>query len=309
MKHITILNYCYNEVDNVEAMCEAVMKIMLDVKNITFNHLFIDNSSTDGTQDRLRMLAKKYEHVQVIITTRNFGHIRTPWHALMQAKGDAVIMLPCDFQDPPEIVVDFIDNWEKGYPVVVGVKGKSEESKMLRLLRTAYYKLSTKIANVELIEHFTGTGLYDRSVIESLRRFPDVYPYIRGLIPELGYRTKQVPFVQNKRKYGTSKNNFYTLFDIALLGVTSHSKIPLRLVTAIGFILSLLSFLIAMGYLFAKLVYWDSFTLGVAPTIIGVFFFGSIQMFFIGLLGEYIGAIHSQVFPRKAVELERINFD
>ena len=255
MKHITILNYCYNEVDNVEAMCEAVMKIMLDVKNITFNHLFIDNSSTDGTQDRLRMLAKKYEHVQVIITTRNFGHIRTPWHALMQAKGDAVIMLPCDFQDPPEIVVDFIDNWEKGYPVVVGVKGKSEESKMLRLLRTAYYKLSTKIANVELIEHFTGTGLYDRSVIESLRRFPDVYPYIRGLIPELGYRTKQVPFVQNKRKYGTSKNNFYTLFDVALLGVTSHSKIPLRLVTAIGFILSLLSFLIVMGYLSKQNLY------------------------------------------------------
>jgi glycosyltransferase involved in cell wall biosynthesis len=308
MRHITILTPCYNEVENVVPWFEATQNVMSEIKEVTYSHLFIDNASTDGTQEKLRKLAVKNQHLQVIINNRNFGHIRSPWHGLLQAKGDAVIVIPCDFQDPPEIIPVFIRYWLEGVPVVIGVKEKSDETIFFRAIRTLYYRLAKKLADVDLIEHFNGFGLYDRQVIEQMRQIPDVYPYLRGLLVELGYETVKVPYNQQKRRDGSSNNNFYTLFDMAMLGITSHSRVPLRLATLSGFLLSGISMVIASVYLILKAVYWDTFSFGLAPVIIGVFFFGAVQLFFIGVLGEYIQIIHTQIMCRPpVVEKERIN--
>lgn len=310
MKLISIVTPCFNEEENVEALYDAVAKVFAGIDDCRFEHIFIDNASTDATVERLRRLAAQHANVRVIVNTRNFGHIRSPMHAFFQASGDAVVMMAADFQDPPRLLQEFVSHWRNGAKVVAGVKTSSRESPAMWLVRRIYYRLVQSIADIKLIPNFTGYGLYDRAVVEILRRFDEPYPYFRGQISEIGYPIVQIPFEQPTRKRGITKNNFYTLYDIAMLGITSHSKVPLRLATMAGFALSLLSLLVAFGYLIAKLIFWESFSIGIAPMVVGVFFFGAIQLFFIGILGEYIGAIHTNILRRPYVtEKERINFD
>jgi glycosyltransferase involved in cell wall biosynthesis len=246
----------------------------------------------------------------VILNTRNFGHIRSPIHALFQARGDAVVLLASDLQDPPELIPQFIQKWEEGFKLGLGVKNQSEESPVFFLMRKAYYSLVSRLSQVDLLKNVTGFGLYDRQVIELLKGIEDPYPYLRGIICDFGFPVAQLPFVQPLRKRGFTKNNLYTLYDMAMLGITSFSKIPLRLATMLGFGASILSFVSGFAYLLYKLLFWQNFTVGIAPIVIGVFFLGSVQLFFIGIVGEYIGAIHTRVHKRPlVVEKERINFE
>lgn len=310
MKHITVVTPCFNEEENVEAVHSETRRIFSTISNVTYDHLFIDNASTDTTVSKLRDIAAADPAVSVIVNARNFGHIRSPMYGLLQAKGDAVILLVADLQDPPELMRDFVESWLAGAPIVIGVKPEAKESALFFALRRMYYRLVTRIANVKLIQNFTGFGLYDRKVIEILREIDDPYPYFRGLICEIGFDVVQLPYVQPRRKRGISKNNFYTLYDIAMLGITSHSKVPLRLATIAGFFLSGLSLCVSLVYLLLKLLYWNKFSMGSAPMLIGLFFFSSVQLFFIGLLGEYVGAILTYAQKRPLViERERINSD
>lgn len=307
---VCIMVPCFNEQDNVEPLYQRVREVMAGIHEVRFEILFIDNASTDQTQERLRKLAADDRRVKVIFNVRNFGVLRSPLHALFQASGDAVVPMACDLQDPPELLTDFVRLWRSGFKVVAAIKPASRESAIMFKIRRAYYRALNAISEAPLIENFTGYGLYDREVIEVLRGIPDRRPYVRGLIAELGYARAEIPFVQPKRERGRTKNNLYALYDVAMTGLTSHSRFPLRLATMAGFILGTLSLLIALIYLAVKLMYWNSFALGQAPLLIGVFFFGSVQLFFIGILGEYIGAIHSQVHPRPwVIERERLNFD
>jgi glycosyltransferase involved in cell wall biosynthesis len=309
-KLISVITPCFNEEDNVEALYERIKAVFVEFPQYSYEHIFIDNASTDRTAEKIKALAFKDNRVKLIVNIRNFGHVRSPVHAIQQAKGEAVICMASDLQDPPELIADFIAKWEEGYPVVAGVKPKSQETPLMFLVRRFYYSLMSRISEVPLLQNFTGFGLYDRSVIEVVRKLDDPYPYFRGLISELGFPVAQIPYVQPKRIRGITKNNFYTLYDIAMLGITSHSKIPLRMATFLGFCIGGLSFVVAFIYLIYKLLYWDSFQLGTAPLIIGFFFIASVQLFFIGILGEYIGAIHTQVLRRPLViEKERVNFD
>lgn len=309
MKLITIVTACYNEEENIQIVYEQVKKIFKELPQYCYEHLFIDNASTDNTVDILKNIASYDKNVQVIVNTRNFGHIRSPFYAILQAKGDAVISIVADLQDPPEMIKEFVKKWEEGYKIVVGVKPKSHENKLMSFVRKSYYRFITKIAETPQIKDFTGFGLYDKSVIEILRKFDDPYPYFRGLIGEIGFEVARIPYIQPCRKHGKTKNNFYTLFDMAMLGITGNSKIPIRIMTIAGFVLSLVSFLLSVIFLSLKLIFWQHFSLGVAPILIGLFFFSSVQLFFIGILGEYIAAIHVQVLNRPLViEKERINF-
>ena len=307
---ITVLTPCYNEEQNVEEVYLQTKAVFATIEGIEYEHLFIDNCSTDRTAELLRKLASTDSKVKVILNARNFGHIRSPYHALLQARGDAVITLVADLQDPPELIRQFVAHWQAGSKIVVGVKPSSEESLPMFLVRRLYYRTISRISDVELIQNFTGFGLYDRQVIEVLKKIDDPYPYFRGLISEIGFKAMQVPYNQPKRIRGITKNNFYTLYDIAMLGITSHSRVPLRLATMCGFALSAISLLVSLVYLLLKLFFWDRFSFGAAPILIGMFFFASVQLFFIGLLGEYVGAILTQVMKRPlVVEKERINFD
>ncbi len=309
MKHISILTPCYNEEANVREMYEAVKKVFSCSYQYTYDHLFIDNASKDKTPVILREIAAQDKNVKVIFNTRNFGHIRSPYHGLLQTAGDATIGLACDFQDPPELIPQFLEHWERGFKVVLGVKAASDESAVMFACRSAYYNLINRLAEVNLVKGATGFGLYDRTVVEALRHIDDPYPYFRGLLSDIGYETATIAYHQPARRHGLTKNNFYTLYDLAMLGITNHSKVPLRLATMAGFAMSAISLLVALGYFIAKLVNWNHFTLGMAPVIIGLFFFSSVQLFFIGILGEYIGAIHTQVQKRPLViERERLNF-
>jgi glycosyltransferase involved in cell wall biosynthesis len=309
-KCISVVTPCYNEEGNVRALYEAVKQVFAGLERYSYEHIFIDNSSTDGTVAILKEIARDDPNVKIIVNARNFGHIRSPYHAMLQAQGDAVILIVADLQDPPPMIADFLHKWEEGYKVVQGVKAGAEESAALYALRTAYYKLVAKLADVELTQHVTGFGLYDRRVIEVLRQIDDPYPYFRGLIADIGFESFKVPYRQPKRKRGLTKNNFYTLYDIAMLGITNHSKVPLRIATMAGFLMSGGSLLLAIAYFLAKLIFWDWLSVGVAPILIGLFFFSSVQLFFLGMIGEYIGAIHTQVQKRPLViELERVNFD
>ncbi|MFA5058360.1 MAG: glycosyltransferase family 2 protein, partial [Opitutaceae bacterium] len=276
---------------------------------LEWEHLFIDNASTDGTQDELRRLAAEDPRVKVILNQRNFGHVRSPFHGLLQARGAAVIVMAADLQDPPALIPEFIRRWREGFPVVVGEKTNSAEPALFFAARRAYYRLVKRLADVELLENVTGFGLYDRKAIEAFRALDDPYPYVRGLISELGFPVARVPYEQPRRQHGVTKNNFYTLYDLAMLGITSHSKVPLRLAAMLGFAASLVSFCAGMVYLLYKLIFWQRFALGVAPVVIGLFFLGSVQLFFIGIIGEYLGAIHTRVTKRPLViEKERIGF-
>ena len=310
MRLISIVTPCYNEKDNIEILYTQIAQVMSNLPDYEYEHIFIDNASTDGTIEILRNLAARDKNVKVILNTRNFGHIRSPYYGLQQAYGDAVIMMASDLQDPPFLITQFIQKWEEGYKVVLGVKTRSEETPFFFALRTLYYRTLQALSETPLVEHATGFGLYDQEVIKMLRTLVDPYPYFRGLIVELGYERAIITYDQPKRKRGLTKNNFYTLFDMAMLGMTNHSRIPLRLATILGFTAAFFSFLIGMFYLLYKLINWNSFALGSAPVIIGLFFFGAIQLFFLGIVGEYIGALYIQVLNRPLViEKERINFN
>jgi glycosyltransferase involved in cell wall biosynthesis len=308
MKKISIVTGCFNEEENLADLKQRVDAVMANL-NYDYEHILIDNASTDGSAAILRKLAAGDQRVKVIFNTRNFGHIRSPYHALMQADGDGVIGMASDLQDPPERIPDFIKKWEEGYKVVIGVKTRSDEPGLFFYLRGLYYRVLRRLSDVPLIDNFTGFGLYDRQVIEILRKLDDPYPYFRGLIADIGFPIARIEFTQPRRKRGISKNNFYTLYDMAMLGVTGYTKIPLRLATMFGFLLSLISFAIGVIYLVYKLIDWQNFSLGLAPVVIGLFFLGSVQLVFLGIVGEYIGAIYTQVMHRPLViEKERINF-
>jgi glycosyltransferase involved in cell wall biosynthesis len=310
LKMISIVTPCYNEEANVQELYKRVVKVMASLDTYRYEHIFIDNASTDRTVEILKEIAAQDKRVKIIVNTRNFGHIRSPYHAILQAKGDAVISIVADLQDPPEMIVDFIRKWESGYKIVIGVKEKSEESALFFAVRKFYYNLIGKLSEISLIKNFTGFGLYDKKVIDILRQIDDPYPYFRGLICDIGFERAEIPYVQPVRRRGFTKNNFYTLYDMAMLGITNHSKVPLRLATMTGFLMAFFSLFLAFGYFLYKLIFWSSFTVGIAPLVIGLFFFGSVQLFFIGIIGEYIGSIHTQVLKRPlVVEKERVNFD
>src|SRR5271157_5214591 len=309
-KTLTILTPCYNEEGNVRDVYLQVRAAVAAAGNYKYEHLFIDNASTDNTLNELKALAAQDRNVKVIRNTRNFGHIRSPHHALFQARGDAVIGIVADLQDPPEMIVELIRKWEEGYPIVIGVKAASDESGLMFWIRKQYYRLVNRLSGVETYENYTGFGLYDRKVVEVIRSFDDPYPYFRGMIAEAGFRHFDIPYHQPVRKRGLTKNNFYSLYDMAMLGITNLSKVPLRLVTFSGFVGALVSVLLSLAYLIYKLVFWNNFSVGIASLIIGVFFFMSIQMLFMGIIGEYIGTIHTLVQKRPlVVEQERINFE
>jgi glycosyltransferase involved in cell wall biosynthesis len=306
---ISVVTPCYNEEGNVEELHRQIKDVFAGLPQYDYEHLYIDNNSQDGTVDKLRRIAAQDQRVKVILNARNFGHIRSPYHAFLQARGDAVIVMVSDLQDPPSLIPEFLKKWEAGFKIVLGEKTQSAEHGLMFALRKFYYRLVSKLADVELLKNVTGFGLYDREVIEQFRALSDAYPYVRGLISELGYTVARIPYEQPRRKSGLTKNNFYTLYDMAMLGFTSHSKVPLRLATMMGFAMSLLSFLTALVYFVYKLIFWYSFPVGQAPIVIGLFLFSSVQLFFIGIVGEYIGAIHTQVLRRPlVVEKERINF-
>lgn len=312
MKKVSFVSSCYNEEENVDALYERVMKQAdLYKDKYEFEYILVDNCSTDNTAQKLRELAQNDKRVKVILNARNFGHIRSPYYGMMQADGDAVIYLASDLQDPPELISDFIQKWEQGYKIVLGMKTKSEESFLFFLIRSAYYELISRIADddTNLVKNCTGFGLYDKKIMDEIRKIDDPYPYLRGLICEIGFEKAFVEFKQPSRKRGVTKNNFYTLYDNAMVGIVKHSKVPLRLMTFLGFGFSFASLLIAFLYLFLKLMFWNEFSFGLAPIIISLFFLGSVQLFCMGVLGEYIGAIYTRVNKKPVVvEKERINF-
>ncbi|MBM3266547.1 MAG: glycosyltransferase family 2 protein [Candidatus Sericytochromatia bacterium] len=310
MKRISVITPCYNEEQNIAELHARIRSAMAQCPEYDWEHILIDNASSDGSVAVLRDLAASEPRVKVILNVRNFGHIRSPYHALLQASGDAAVMMASDLQDPPELIPEFLSRWEEGYRVVLAVKEESEESPLFFAIRSTYYKLIERISDVRITKNATGFGLYDRRVVDILREIRDPYPYFRGLVADLGFESAKVPFRQPARKRGITKNNLYTLYDIGMLGITYHSKVPIRIAAMAGFALAMLSLLAAIGYLVYKLIFWYQFPVGQAPVLVGMFFFASVQLFFIGILGEYIGAIHTQVLNRPLViERERINFD
>lgn len=308
-KLISIVTPCYNEEENIDELCQRIAAVMATLP-YDYEHICIDNSSTDSTVKKIKDIAAQDIRLKLIVNARNFGHIKSPYYGILQSRGDACILIASDLQDPPEMIIDFIKKWEEGFKTVLAVKPESEESPVMFLLRKLYYRFITRISEVPLVKNATGAGLFDRVVIDILRNINDSYPYFRGLLCEIGFPIATVPFKQPRRQRGVTKNNFYTLYDIAMLGITNHSKIPLRLMAMSGFLLSFLSLIVALIFLIAKLIYWNSFQLGSAPMLIGIFFFGAVQAFFIGVLGEYIGSIHTQVRNMPlVVEIERVNFE
>jgi polyisoprenyl-phosphate glycosyltransferase len=307
---ISIVTPCYNEELNVRELYSRMRAVMNGLPQYDYEHIFIDNASHDTTVSILREIAAADRNVKVIVNARNFGHLRSPMHALLQARGDAIGVLYADLQDPPELFKDMIREWEKGTPIVAAIKNASDESGIMYGIRTAYYRLVASLTDVRVLTHFTGFGLYDKRVVELLReKFKDPYPYFRGMIAELGLPHAEIEYKQGRRMRGITKNNFYTLYDLAMLGITNLSKVPLRLVIFCGFVSAMISLILGMFYFVYKLVYWNSFSLGVAPLVLGLFFLGSVQLVAMGIIGEYVGSIHTIVQNRPlVVERERINF-
>ncbi|MCX6056604.1 MAG: glycosyltransferase family 2 protein [Chloroflexi bacterium] len=310
MKKISIVTGCYNEEENLLEFYKQLMEVFDELQDkYTYEIIIADNNSSDRSPQIIREIAMKDKSVKVILNSRNFGPDRSGYNATMQAYGDAVVTMASDLQNPPAMIKDFIEKWEQGYKVVMTVKTSSKESFIMFFLRTLYYKLLAGLSDVKLISHFTGFGLYDRQVIEILRGLQDPYPYFRGLIADVGFEPAIIEFTQPARQRGKSKSNFLYLYEEAMLGLTSYSKIPLRLATLIGFVSAFVSFLIGLFYLIYKLAFWNSFSVGIAPLAIGLFFFGSIQLIFLGVIGEYISMIYVHVLNRPLVyEKERINF-
>lgn len=311
MKKISILIPCYNEQENVVAMSNAVVEeVTKNLSNYDYELVFIDNCSTDNTRPLLREVCKKNPKIKAIFNVRDFGQFNSPYYGMIQLDGDCVIAMCCDFQDPVELLPTMVRKWEEGAKIVSCIKTQSDENKLVRFLRTCYYKVIKKMSSVEQIEHFTGFGLYDKSFIEVLRNLHDPTPFIRGIVAELGFKRVDLPYRQAKRRAGKTHNNWYSLFDAAMLSFTSYTKVGLRFATIGGFIISFLSFLIALGYTIYKLLNWNTFSTGIAPVVIGVFFLGALQLFFIGFLGEYIMAMNNRIMNRPLViEEERINFE
>jgi polyisoprenyl-phosphate glycosyltransferase len=308
--HVSVLTPCYNEAGNVEVLYERIRAVFDQLAEYSYEHVFIDNASIDGTADTLRELAGRDRNVKVIINTRNFGHIRSPYHALLQCRGDVVVAMASDLQDPPELIPAFLEKWREGYKVVLGIKQASAESAVLFAIRRFGYSVIDRLSEVKQVRNSTGFGLYDKAFISVLRRLPDPYPYFRGIVAELGFRYATVQYTQPQRTRGITKNNAYLLYDIGVQGIVNHSKIPLRLATMVGFCSSVVSLLAALVYFAMKMLFWYHLPIGVAPVIIGLFGVASVRLFFLGVLGEYIGSIYTQVRNRPlVVEEERINFD
>lgn len=311
MKTISVLIPTYNEQENVDALAKAIIDVFQkDLPQYTYEIVFIDNCSTDNTRPIITGLCETNRQIKAIFNAKNFGQFNSPYYGLCQTEGDCTILMCADFQDPVDMIPKFVYEWEKGHKIVCGIKATSKENKIVRFLRTCYYKMIKKMSKVEQIEHFTGFGLYDKSFIAVLRELDDPVPFLRGIVAELGSKRKEIAYEQQRRRAGNTKNNWYTLYDAAMLSFTSYTVIGLRLATIFGFILSSIGFLIALIYLVMKLILWDRFVAGMAPILIGVFLFGSIQLFFIGLLGEYIMNINVRVTHRPLViEEKRLNFD
>ena len=310
-KKISVMIPCYNEELNARPIYEAVRdEFKKSLPEYDYEILFIDNKSKDNTREIIRGICREDKNVKAIFNIRNFGQFNSPYYGLMQTTGDASIILCADFQDPVEMIPQFVREWENGYKVVIGRKTRSQENKLIYFLRGCYYKLIRKMSSVEMIEQFTGFGLYDKSFLNVLRDLNDPIPFIRGLVAELGPERKEIEYTQPQRRAGKTSNNFYSLFDAAMLSFTSYTKVGMRVAEFAGFGIALLSFAIGLFYLIAKLLYWDSFTAGYAPTMIAIFFMGGVQLAFMGFLGEYILAINERVKNRPLVIEEcRLNFD
>lgn len=309
-KRVSLISPCFNEEANIDELYQRVCEVMVGLPQYDFEYLFIDNASTDQTLDKLKAIAAQDPRVKIIVNTRNFGHLRSPYWGIIQTRGDVTVYMASDLQDPPELIPEFLAAWERGYKVVLAVKPVSQMNPLVHRLRKFYYRFLDAISEVSIIKDATGFGLYDRVVLDKLREIHDPYPFMRGLICELGYPIKTVPFNQPRRIRGLSKNNAYTLYDIAMLGIVSHSVVPIRMAAMIGFLTGLLSILVALVFLILKLVLWNAFPMGIAPIVIGLFFMFGVVLLFIGILGEYIASIHTYVRNRPVVvEKERINFD
>lgn len=309
MKKISIVVPCYNEEENVEPISEAIISEINKLQNYTYELIFIDNCSTDKTREKLIQLCDKNKNIKAIFNAKNFGQFNSPYYGLLQTTGDCTMLICADFQDPVDMIPKFIQEWENGYKIVIGVKNKSKENRIMYFLRSCYYKLIKKISDTEQIEHFTGFGLYDKDFIEVLRKLDDPTPFLRGIVAELGFQRKEIPYEQQKRRAGKTHNNFYKLYDAAMLSFTSYTKIGLRLATFLGIFVGIISFIIGIVYFILKLIYWDRFAAGMVPVLIGMFFLGALQLFFIGFLGEYILSINTRVMKRPlVVEEKRINF-
>lgn len=311
MKKVSVLIPCYNEEENVGPMSEAVVEIFQkELPDYDYELVFIDNDSKDTTRAKLREICKKNPKIKAIFNAKNFGQFNSPYYGILQTTGDCTITMACDFQDPVEMIPKYVHAWAEGYKIVIGIKTSSKESKIMYFLRSCYYKFVKKFSDVEQIEHFTGSGLYDRDFVQVLRDLKDPKPFLRGIVAELGFRRKEIPYEQPKRRAGKTSNNFYRLYDAAMLSITSYTKIGLRVATMFGAGCSFLSMLIALIYLVLKLIMWNEFAAGMAPVLIGMFMLGSIQIFFIGLIGEYILNINDRIMNRPlVVEEERINFE
>ncbi len=310
MKKISVLIPCYNEEENVIPMSEAIVSLFEnELSQYEYELVFIDNDSKDTTRDKLRDLCKANSNIKAIFNAKNFGQFNSPYYGILQTTGDCTISMVCDFQDPVELIPQYIAEWEKGYKIVIGIKTKSKENKLMYKLRSVYYKLIKKFSNVEQIEHFTGSGLYDKEFVEVLRELKDPTPFLRGIVAELGFKRKEIPYEQPERRAGKTHNNFFTLYDAAMLSITSYTKAGLRICTFLGMFCGIVSAIIGLVYLISKLIWWDRFVAGMAPILIGMFFLGALQLFFIGFIGEYVCSINQRVMNRPLViEEERINF-
>lgn len=310
MKKISVVTICFNEEDNIREYYDQVVTVFKKLTDrYTYEIIIADNASSDNTPKILRELASKDKNFKVIFNSRNFGVNRSGNNAFRQASGDAAILMVSDLQDPPSMIPEFLEKWEQGYKVVMAVKSRSEESPFIYALRTLFYITLEKMSDIKLTRHFTGFGLYDKQILDIYKNLNDPSPYFRGLISDIGFEPAIITFTQPQRKHGKSKSNILYLYDEAMLGVTNYTKMPLRLATMIGFIAALISFLIGMFYLLYKLIFWKSFTLGIAPVAIGLFFFASVQLIFLGVVGEYISTMYVHVLHRPLVyEKERINF-
>ena len=313
MKKISVMIPCFNEVENVEPISEAVVKMLeTELSNYDYEILFIDNCSTDGTRDKLEEICSQNRKIKAIFNVTNFGQFNSPFYGLCQTTGDCTVSMCCDFQDPVELVPRFVEEWEKGHKIVSAIKTSSRENPILYFLRSVYYKMIKSMSATQMIEHFTGFGLYDRTFINILRELDDPIPFLRGIVAEYGhgFNRKEIEYEQPQRRAGKTHNNFYSLYDAAMLSITSYTKVGLRLATLLGFISSGVSLLVALIYLVMKLINWNDFQAGNAPMILGIYVIGSLQLFFIGLLGEYILNINTRVIKRPLVVVEkRNNFD
>ena len=307
MKKVSILIPCYNEEENVRPMSEAIVNLFEnELIQYDYELLFIDNDSSDQTRVILRDICKKNKHIKAIFNAKNFGQFNSPYYGMLQTTGDCTISMVCDFQDPVEMIPQYLEAWEEGYKIVIGIKTSSKENPIMYYLRSIYYKMIKKFSDVEQIEHFTGSGLYDRDFVQVLKNLKDPTPFLRGIVAELGYKRKEIPYEQPERRAGKTHNNFYRLYDAAMLSFTSYTKIGLRMATFLGMGCGIISAIIGLVYL---IIQWDSFMAGMAPIVIGMFFLGSIQLFFLGFLGEYILSMNQRIMNRPLViEEERINF-